>query len=121
MEKRRPKNFKDPIEVRIAFFGFETIRWRLIAVKAVELTESFVLTGYGSRNSKRDNSYGHPKNRYPQGATFAVQDATFGQKAETAPFDFEKWVQGFEVEQYHAEPLSREGKSKTSNGDAVLT
>src|SRR5574338_1721127 len=26
MEKRRPKNFRDPIEVRIAFFGFETIR-----------------------------------------------------------------------------------------------
>src|SRR5574338_762836 len=26
MDKRRPKNFKDPIEVRIAFFGFETIR-----------------------------------------------------------------------------------------------
>src|SRR5574338_1243479 len=26
MENRRPKNFKDPIEVRIAFFGFETIR-----------------------------------------------------------------------------------------------
>src|SRR5574338_707171 len=25
MEKRRTKNFKDPIEVRIAFFGFETI------------------------------------------------------------------------------------------------
>src|SRR5574338_1048363 len=23
MEKRRPKNFRDPIEVRIAFFGFE--------------------------------------------------------------------------------------------------
>ena len=88
MEKRRPKNFRDPIEVRIAFFGFETIRWRLTAVKAVELTESFVLTGYGSRNSKRDNSYGRPKNRYPQGATFAMQGATFVQKDETAPFDF---------------------------------
>ena len=82
-----PKNIRDPIEVRIAFFGFETIRWRT-AVKAVELIESFVLTGYGSRNSKRDNSYGRPKNRYPQGATFAVQGATFVQKAETAPFDF---------------------------------
>ena len=88
MEKRGPKNFKDPIEVRIAFFWFKTIRWRLTAVKAVELTESFVLTGYGSRNSKRDNSYGRPKNRYPQGATFAVQDATFIQKAETTPIDF---------------------------------
>ena len=98
MEKRRPKNIRDPIEVRMAFFGFETIRWRLTAVKAVELTESLVLTGYGSRNSKRDNIYGRPKNRYPQGATFAVQVATFVQKAETAPFDFEKWVQGFEME-----------------------
>ncbi|MDN8779854.1 hypothetical protein Q0M83_14175 [Staphylococcus aureus] len=46
------------------------------------------MTGCGSRNSKRDNSYGRPKNRYPQGATFAVQGATFVQKAETAPFDF---------------------------------
>ena len=88
MEKRRPKNIKDPIEVWIAFLGFETIRWRLIVVKAVELTESFILTGYGSRNSKRDNSYGRPMNRYPQGATFAVQGATFIQKAETASFDF---------------------------------
>ena len=88
MEKRRPKNFKDPIEVRIAFFGFETIRWRLTVVMTVEITESFVLTGYGSRNSKWDNSYGHPKNRYPQGVTFAVQGAIFVQKAETAPFDF---------------------------------
>src|SRR5574338_1097630 len=26
MEKRRPTNFRDPIEVRMAFFGFETIR-----------------------------------------------------------------------------------------------
>src|SRR5574338_635964 len=121
MEKRRPKNFKDPIEVRIAFFAFETICLQLTAVKAVELIESFVFTGYGSRNSKRDNSYGRPKNRYPQGATFVVQGATFVQKAETAPFDFLKWVQGFEMEQYHGEPLSREGKSKTSNGDPVLT
>src|SRR5574338_321489 len=121
MEKRRPKNFRDPIEVQIAFFGFETIRSQLTAIKAVELTESFVLTSYGSRNSKRANSYGRPKNRYPQGATFAVQGATFVQKAETAPFDFKKWVQGFEMEQYHSEPLSKEGKSKTSNGDPVLT
>ena len=81
MEKRRPKNFIDQIEVRIAFFGFETIRSRLTAVLAVELTESFVLTGYGSRNSKRANSYGRPKNRYLLGATFV-------QKDETAPFDF---------------------------------
>ena len=88
---------------------------------AVELTESFVLTGYGSRNSKRANSYGRPKNRYLLVATFAVQGATFVQKAETTQFDFEKWVQGFEMEQYHGEPLSREGKSKTSNGDPVLT
>ena len=88
MEKRRPKNFKDLIEDRIAFFRFETIRWRLTAVKVVEITKSFILTGYGSRNSKRDNSYGRPKNQYPQGATFAVQGATFVQKAETAPFDF---------------------------------
>src|SRR5574338_301077 len=95
MEKRRAKNFKDPIEVRIEFFGYETIHRRLIAVKAVELTETFVLTGYGSRNSKRDNSYGRPKNRYPQSATFVVQGATFVQKAETMPFDFLKWVQGF--------------------------
>ena len=88
MEKRRPKNFRDPIEVRISFFGYETIRSRLTAVKAVELTETFVLTGYGSRNSKRGNSYGRPKNRYPQGATSAVQGATFVQKDETAPCDF---------------------------------
>ena len=88
MEKRRPKNYKDPIEVQIAFFGYETIHWWLTTVKAVELTEIFVLTGYGSRNSKRAKSYGRPKNKYPQGATFAVQGATFVQKAETAPFDF---------------------------------
>src|SRR5574338_768222 len=119
MERRRPKNFRDPIEVQIAIFGIGTIRSRLTAVKALELTESFVLTGYGSRNSKRDNSYARPKNRYPQGATFAVQGATLIQKAEKAPFDFLKWVQGFEMEQYHGEPLSREGKSKTSNGDPV--
>ena len=90
MENIRTKNIKDPIEVRVAFFGYESIHWRLIAVIAVELTESFVLTGYGSRNSKRANSYGRPKNRYPQGATFAVQGATFVQEAETAPFDFLK-------------------------------
>ena len=88
MEKRRPKNFRDPIEVRIAFFGLETIHWRLLDVKAVELTNSFVLTSYGSRKSKRANSYGRPKNRYLLGATFAVQGATFVQKDETAPFDF---------------------------------
>ena len=56
--------------------------------KAVELTVTFVLIGYGSRNSKRGNSYGRPKNRHPQGATSAVQDATFVQKDETAPCDF---------------------------------
>ena len=88
MENRRPKNFRDPIEVQIAFFGYETIHWRLTAIKPVELTKNFILTGYGSRNSKRANSYGRPKSRYPQGATFAVQGATFVQKAETAPFDF---------------------------------
>src|SRR5574338_412926 len=87
MEKRRPKNFRDPIQLLIAVFRFETIRGRPTAIKAVELTESFVLTGYGSRNSKRANSYGRPKNPYPQGATFAVHGATFVQKAETAPFD----------------------------------
>src|SRR5574338_574419 len=87
MENRRPKNFKDPIEVRIAFFGYETIHWWLTTFKAVGLTESFVLIGYGSRNSKRANNYGRPKNRYPQGATFAVQGTTFVQKAETAPFE----------------------------------
>ena len=55
---------------------------------AVELTDTFVLTGYGSRNSKRAKSYGHPKNRYPQGATSAVHGATSVQNNETVPYDF---------------------------------
>ena len=52
-KKRRVKNFHDPIEVRIGFFGYETNQQRMKAVIAVELTESFVLTGYDSHNSKR--------------------------------------------------------------------
>ena len=54
---------------------------------AVELTDTFVLTGYGSRNSKRANSYGPPNNRYPQGATSTVQGATSVQNDETVPYD----------------------------------
>ena len=64
-EKRRVKNFHDPIEVRIGFYGYDTNQWRLKAVTAVELTDTFVLTGCGSRNSKRAKSYGPPNNRYP--------------------------------------------------------
>ena len=87
-KKRSVKNFHDSMEVRIGFFGYETNQWRLKAVIAVELTESFVLTGYCSRNSKRAKSYGPPKNRYPQGATSTVQGATFVQNDETVPYDF---------------------------------
>ena len=86
-KKRRVKNFHDPIEVRIGFFGYETNLLRLKAVIAVELTDTFVLTGYGSRNSKRAKSYGPPKNRYPQGATSTVQGATSVQNDETVPYD----------------------------------
>ena len=111
MKKRRVKNFLDPIEVRIGFFGYETNQWRLKAVIAVELAESFVLTGYRSRNSKRAKSYGFPKNRYPQGATSTVQGATSVQNDETVPYDFEKWVHGFEMEHYRGAPLSSDGKS----------
>ena len=64
-EKRRVQESHDPIEVQIGYFGYETNQWRLKAVIAVELTDTFVLTGYGSRNSKRAKSYGPPKNRYP--------------------------------------------------------
>ena len=52
-------------------------------VKLIELNESFVLTGYGFRNSKRENSYGRPKNRYPQGATFAVLFRSAGSVGRT--------------------------------------
>ena len=109
--KRRLKNFQDPIEVRIGFFGYETNQWRLKVVIAVELTDTFILTGYGSRNSKRAKSYGPPKNRYPLGATSTVQGATSVQNDETVPYDFEKWVHGFETEHYHGAPLSSDGKS----------
>ena len=108
-EKRRIKNFQDPIEVRLGFFRYETNQWRLKAVIAVELTESFVLTGYLSRKSKRAKSYGPPKNRYPLGATSTVQGATSVQNDETVPYDFEKWVHAFETE--HGAPLSSDGKS----------
>ena len=86
-EKRRVKNFHDPIEVRIGFFGYETNKWRLKAVIAIGLPDTFVLTGYGSRNSNRAKSYGPPKNRYPQGATSTVQGATSVQNDETVPYD----------------------------------
>ena len=58
------------------------------AVKTVELIEAFVLTGYGSRNSKRARSYGRPNNRYLQGATSTVQGATSVRNGETVPYDF---------------------------------
>ena len=105
------KNYQGPIEVRIGFFGYESNQRRLKAVTDVELTESFVLTGYRSRNSKRAKSYGPPKNRYPLGATSMVQGATSVQNDETVPYDFEKWVHGFETEHYHGAPLSGDGKS----------
>ena len=89
-------------------------------VIAVELTESFVLTGYRSRNSKRAKSYGPPKNRYPQGATSTVQGATSVQNDETVPYDLQKLVHGLETVQYHGAPLSSDGKSLTSHGDPVL-
>ena len=57
------------------------------AVIAVELTDTFVFTGNGSRNSKRAKSYGPPKNRYPQGATSTVQGATSVQNDETVSYD----------------------------------
>ena len=87
MEKHRIKDFQDPIEVRIGFFGYETNQWRLKAVIAVELTVTFILTGYGSRNSKRAKSYGPPKNRYPQGATSTVQGAASVQNDEIVSYD----------------------------------
>ena len=58
------------------------------AVIVVELTETLVLTGYGSRNSKQAKSNVPPKNRYPQGATSTVQGATSVQNDETVPYDF---------------------------------
>ena len=58
------------------------------AVMAVELTDTFVLTGYDSRNSKRAKSYGPPKNRYPQGATSTMQGATSVRNDETVPYYF---------------------------------
>ena len=110
-KKRRVKNFHDPIEVRIGFFGYESNRWRLKAVIDVELTESFVLTGYRSRNSKRAKSYGPLKNRYPKGATSTVQGATSVQNEETVAYDFYKWVHEFEMEHYRGAPLSSDVKS----------
>ena len=87
-KKRRVKNFRDPIFIRIVLFGHSTIRWRLKAVRAVELTEAFVLTGYGSRNSKRARSYGRPNNRYLQGATSTVHGATSFRNGKTVPYAF---------------------------------
>ena len=78
------------------------------------------MTGYGSRNSKRARSYGRPNNRYLQGATSTVQDATSVQNGETVSHDVLKRVHGFEMEQYHGAPLSSDGKSKTSNRNPVL-
>ena len=92
----------------------------MIAVKAVEITEAFVLTGYGSLNSKRARSYGRPNNRYLQGATSTVQGATSVRNGETVSYDFLKCVHGFETERYHGAPLSSDGKSKTSHGNPVL-
>ena len=57
------------------------------AVTAVELTDTFVLKSYGSRNSKRARSYGRPNNRHLQGATSTVQGATSVQNDETVPYD----------------------------------
>lgn len=82
--------------IRIVFFGYKNMHWRLKAIKAVELVETFVLTGYGSHSSKRVNHYGCSKNRYPLGVTSTVQGATFVHIAETAPYDFYKWVHEFE-------------------------
>ena len=59
-----------------------------MAVIAVELTDTFVLTGYGSRNSKRARNYGRPNNQYLQGATSMVQGATSVRNGETVPYDF---------------------------------
>ena len=69
------------------------------AIITVELTEAFVLNGYGSRNSKRARSYCRPNNRYLQGATSTVQGATSVRNGETVPYDFYKCVHGFETEQ----------------------
>ena len=119
MEKRRPKNFKDPIEVRKAFFGYETIHWWLTAVKAVELTETFVLTSYGSRNSKRANSYGRPKNHIHrvQHSLYKVQHSSKKPKRRRSTFR-----SGCRDLKWNSTMVNRsQGKSKTSNGDPVLT
>ena len=81
---------------------------------------AFVLIGYRSLNSKRARSYGRPNNRYLQGATSAVQGATSVRNGEIVPYEFQKCVHGFEMEQYHGAPLSSDGKSKASHGNPVL-
>ena len=110
-EKMKGKKLPWPDWGSDRIFGYETKQWRLKAVIDVELKNTFVLTGCGSRNSKRAKSYGPSKNQYQEGATSTVQGATSVQNDETVPYDLEKWVLGFETLQYHGASLSSDGKS----------
>ena len=51
---------------------------------------------------------------------YRVQGATSVRNGEIVPYDLDKFVHGFETEQYHGAPLSSDGKSKMGHGNPVL-
>ena len=87
-----------PNVIKIEFIGYWTkVRW-VEPVSPIDLWESFVLTGYGSCNSKWTQSYGWPNNPRLLGATSKSWGATSVWKSKIALYDFWKLVHGYEIE-----------------------
>ena len=87
-----------PNVIKIEFLAYGTkMRW-VEPVSPVDLWGSFVLTGYGSSNSKWTQCYGWRNNPRLLGATSKSWGATSVWKSQITLNDFWKLVYGYEIE-----------------------